>query len=655
MNIFDSFRLVLALPFRHACTMLLGVVMLITTSFAQALPTITLQEVASGFQAPLELVNSGDGSGRLFVVEKGGKIKILSGGAVNAAPFLDISTAIATTGERGLLGLAFHPQYSTNKAFYVYYTSLPDGALTIARYLRSTTDALQADPASGVVILTIPHAANDNHNGGHIAFGADGNLYIGTGDGGGGGDPEKNGQNLSTLLGKMLRISVDGGTNYTIPSTNPYAASSCVSGANACPEVWAFGLRNPWKFSFDRSNGDLFIGDVGQGLYEEVDYVPANAASGKNFGWNAFEGLHCYAATTCSIAAGLAQHTPPVIEYGHDNTDFGGSSITGGYRHRGTVSTALNGYYFYGDFVSKRLWVATPNPNGVWAPEFSQIAPSNISSFGEDESGELYLVAYSSGKIYAIKGAAAPVARVASDFNGDGKSDLLVQSVSGTTSAWLMNGTAVSSAANLISNDPNWTITHTADFNGDGKADILWRHTDGRVAMWLMDGTSLTSGAGLLGAGSGWSVSHVADFNGDGKADILYRHTDGRIAMWLMDGTNLTAGAGLLGAGSGWSVSHTGDFNGDGKADILYRHTDGRIAMWLMDGTNLTAGAGLLGAASGWSVTHTGDYNGDGKSDIVYRHTDGRIAMWLMNGLSLTSGAGITGAGSALMVVPPAP
>ncbi len=241
------------------------------------------------------------------------------------------------------------------------------------------------------------------------------------------------------------------------------------------------------------------------------------------------------------------------------------------------------------------------------------------------------------------------------DFNGDGKADILWRHTDGRIALWLMNGTSLTAGAGLLGAGSGWSVSHVADFNGDGRADILWRHTDGRIAMWLMDGTSLISGAGLLGAGSGWSVSHVGDFNGDGKADILYRHTDGRIAMWLMDGTNLTAGAGLLGAGSGWSVSHTGDFNGDGKADILYRHTDGRIAMWLMDGTNLTAGAGLLGAASGWSVTHTGDYNGDGKSDIVYRHTDGRIAMWLMNGLSLTSGAGITGAGSALMVVPPAP
>ncbi len=236
--------------------------------------------------------------------------------------------------------------------------------------------------------------------------------------------------------------------------------------------------------------------------------------------------------------------------------------------------------------------------------------------------------------------------RRAMDISGDGKSDLMVQSAVGTTTAWLMNGTTINSAANLIASDPNWTLTHTADFNGDGKVDLLWRHTDGRVAMWLMNGTGLISGAGLLGANSGWTVTHVADFDGDGRADILFRHTDGRIALWLMNGTSLTSGAGLLGANSGWVVTHAADFNGDGKADILFRHTDGRVAMWLMDGTTLTSGAGLLEAASGWTVTHTADFNGDGKADILYRHTDGRVAIWLMNGTALTSGAGLLEAAS---------
>jgi len=215
--------------------------------------------------------------------------------------------------------------------------------LTVAGYLRDATNAMLADISSGAVLLAIPHPTYQNHNVGHFAFGSDGYLYIGTG---GGGDPDRNGQKLTTRLAKMLRISVNGGIGYSIPSTNPYAFSVCETALNPCPEILAYGLRNPWKFSCDRDNGDLFIGDVGQNNYEEVNYVSAGSAAGKNFGWNVFEGTRCYAASSCSVAPGLAPHSPPVIEYGHDNTNFVGFSITGGYRHRGTRSTALNGYYF---------------------------------------------------------------------------------------------------------------------------------------------------------------------------------------------------------------------------------------------------------------------------------------------------------------------
>ena len=642
MNSLKRFPGSTVLSVRQIFTALVAFAGLITSGWSGAAPNIVLQEVASGFQTPLELVNSGDGSGRLFVAEQGGAVKILSNGVVNATAFLDISSIIASGGERGLLGLAFHPQYSSNRAFYVYYTRASDGALTIARYLRNATNPLLADPASGAVILTIPHPNYQNHNGGHLAFGPDGYLYIGTGDGGGGGDPDKNGQKLATRLAKMLRISVNGGTGYTIPATNPYASSNCDTAANPCPEIWAYGLRNPWKFSFDRSNGDLFIGDVGQGAYEEVNYVPSGSASGRNFGWNVYEGTRCYAATSCSIASGLAPHSPPVIEYGHDNTDFGGFSVTGGYRHRGTRSTSLNGYYFYGDFSSQRLWVAKPNPNGVWTPEFSQIAPSSISSFGEDEAGELYLVGYGTGKIYAIKGdAVSPSVKAPYDLNGDGKSDLLTQSTTGATSVWLMNGITITSAANLLANEPSWSISHIADFNGDGKADILWRNTNGAVAVWLMNGTTVISTMGLLAPNADWQVSHLGDFNGDGKADILWRNNNGAVNLWLMNGTTVISAVGLLAPNADWQVSHLGDFNGDGKADILWRNANGAVNLWLMNGASVVAASALLGPTAEWRVSHLGDLDGDGKIDIIWRNNNGAVNLWLMNGTTVISAVGL--------------
>ncbi len=375
-------------------------------STALAAPLVALRQVAQGLSLPVELASANDGSDRLFVVEQNGRIKIFSGGAILPTAFLDISSGVISAGgERGLLGLAFHPQYASNGAFYVFYTRTGDGALTISRYLRDPNNANVALPASGTPILSIPHAAFANHNGGHIAFGPDGHLYIGTGDGGSGGDPDRNGQNLQSRLGKLLRIAVDGGTGYTIPAGNPYAGSTC---ATACPEIWAYGLRNPWKFSFDRQTGDLFIGDVGQGAVEEIDFQPAAAAGGRNYGWGVYEGNNCYndsyfgAAGAC---AALTAHTRPILTYLHDSN--GGIAVTGGYRYRGASSPALQGYYIYGDYSSRRIFAAKPDANDAWTPEVLLPPPASvnsISSFGEDESGELYLVDYGNGKIWAIDG-----------------------------------------------------------------------------------------------------------------------------------------------------------------------------------------------------------------------------------------------------------
>ena len=378
-----------------ACRVICALGLLLLAALAQAAaPAVSLRLVAGGFAQPLGITHAGDRSGRLFVTEKTGRIRIVKNGVVNGQPFLDVSDRIATSGERGLLGLAFHPQYAVNRRFFVFYTGRTDGALTVASFLASLADPDRADATSEQVLLTVPHPSFDNHNGGNLAFGPDGFLYVATGDGGSGGDPTNNAQNLASRLGKLLRLDVNGGSAYTVPASNPFAAGPA-------PEIWAYGLRNPWRFSFDRATGDLFIGDVGQDRFEEVDYQPREAGGGQNYGWHVFEGTACYVpASGCA----LANHTPPVITYGRAL----GQAVTGGYVYRGVTSRDLYGYYLYGDFSSNSLWAARRTSIG-WTNE-SVPVPANtldgISSFGEDESGEIHVASLSNGRIYALQGPA---------------------------------------------------------------------------------------------------------------------------------------------------------------------------------------------------------------------------------------------------------
>ena len=366
-------------------------------------PPITPQPFVSGLSAPVEIAHANDSSGRLFVVEQAGRIRIVRSGQLVATPFLDVSAAnggpVRAGGEEGLLGLAFHPAYAANGRFYVFYTRAlagdPGNEIVVARYTRSGTNPDIADPASGSIVITIAHPQFTNHNGGKLAFGPDGYLYVAVGDGGGGGDPFNTGQNLSELRGKILRIDVDGGTPYAIPPTNPFGN-----------EIWAYGLRNPWRFSFDRETGDLFIGDVGDGSWEEIDFEPRGSAGGRNYGWRVFEGTHCgNPSTGCS----LGNHVPPIIEYGHNAS--GGFSVTGGYRYRGGALPALRGFYVYGDFVSDRIWAAEPTGSGTWVTTEVASVP-NVSTFGEDENGELYAANLSAGTIVRLTPAATTIPRL---------------------------------------------------------------------------------------------------------------------------------------------------------------------------------------------------------------------------------------------------
>ena len=348
---------------------------------------VRLESVVSGLTQPLDLVNAGDGSGRLFILEKGGTVRILQNGVLAAEPFLDLSAEVTTNSERGLLGIAFAPNYAQSGLFYVDYTDL-NGDTVVAEY-KVSSDPAKADPASETTLLRIPQPES-NHNGGNLAFGPDHLLYIGTGDGGGAGDQHGqsgNGQSLDTLLGKLLRIQVGAGAAYTVPADNPF-----VSTEGAQPEIWAYGLRNPWRFSFDRATGDLYIGDVGQNAYEEIDFQAAGSSGGQNYGWRTVEGLHCYSPSNCD-QTGL---TLPVLEYPHSE----GNSVTGGYVYRGAALPELVGQYIYGDFGSGRIWRAQ-RQGDEWTNELLLESGLNIASFGEDEAGELYVVAID-GDVYRL-------------------------------------------------------------------------------------------------------------------------------------------------------------------------------------------------------------------------------------------------------------
>ena len=348
------------------------------------LVSLTLQEVASGLNGPV-YATSPPGDARLFIVEQPGRIRIVQGGSLLATPFLDITSRVGTGGERGMLSVAFHPQYAANGFFYVYFTGT-DGAIRVERFTVSA-NANVANAASAKVILTVPHPRS-NHNGGLAMFGPDGMLYLGLGDGGGGGDPDLNGQNVNSLLGKLLRIDVNSGDPYGIPSGNPFATRT-----DARREIWAYGLRNPWRFAFDRSAGNLYVADVGQNALEEVNVVPSTRA-GVNYGWNITEGSSCYNAASCN-RNGLEL---PVLEYGHGNNQC---SVTGGFVYRGTAIPQLAGTYFYADYCAG--WVKSFTYNGAAADQrdwnFGSIG--NVTSFGEDSSGEIYITS-SNGRVYKI-------------------------------------------------------------------------------------------------------------------------------------------------------------------------------------------------------------------------------------------------------------
>ena len=405
---------------------LFGVV-LAACSATPAWPEIQIEQIANSLQAPVYLTHAGDGSSRLFIVESPGRIRVIQNGAIQIEPFLDISDRVLSpaslptaSGEQGFLGLAFPPGFTQKDYFYVYYTRL-DGDNVLARFCLSP-DPNRAEVNSEQVLLLLEHSAHPEHNAGQLAFGPDGYLYVGTGDSGGAGDPLNTAQDPASLLGKILRIDVEGSASsqggaaqhqpelcervglptslspaYQIPPDNPFLQTP-----TSRPEIWAMGLRNPWRFSFDRLTGDLYITDVGQDSREEINYQPGGFAGGANYGWDMLEGSQCYTDLADSImdAEQKCGQQPgfvyPILEYPHGVEETEGCAITGGYIYQGQENPALERIYFYADFCLGKIW-GLRYWKGHWENQLLLDTPLQISSFGEDETGELYLAHLGSG------------------------------------------------------------------------------------------------------------------------------------------------------------------------------------------------------------------------------------------------------------------
>jgi glucose/arabinose dehydrogenase len=699
---------------------------------AGALPaagqSLQIQPFATGLSFPVAFLGDPTAANRHFVVEKTGLIRVLVNGVPQSTPFLDLTSLVSGGSEQGLLGMALDPNYATNRRFYVFFTRQDDpgtlcspvntgcefGGLVVARYTRSVADPLVAN-ATGFrfrwgsptgrdyiehfnVSEPSQYANFSNHNGGTLAFGPDGYLYIGTGDGGGGYDRANNAQNPNLLLGKMLRIDVNvtdaNAQGYQVPPDNPFVDNDPI---DALPEIWAFGVRNPWKFSFDDpsrgGSGAMWIADVGQDRWEEINREPAGQG-GQNYGWRIREGsrvefIESHRVPGTQPAWGTeASLTNPVFEYSHvaGEAPIQGRSVTGGYIYRGSdLSARWRGRYFFADFVSARIWSAQV---AAGTGAFSDIVDHtdawggmNVSSFGVDQRGELYIVRYgasNAGVVYRLcEVFAAGGLTTFSAAGGTGTLAITTQPGCATTVSstvpWL--GAVSDSTANgartvVFRVAPNAggtrqtditvaglrvSVTQTSaapvvgDLDNNGMADLLWHHADGRTAVWLMNRARMIA-AEPLGPGSladtGWRMAASGDFNRDGNSDVLFQHQgDGRLAVWFMSGSVLLA-ADAVTPGSvpdvNWKIRGAADFDRDGWPDLAWQHqTSGAIAVWLMNGIRLRSAINFSPgsvADLNWRIVGTGDMNADGHMDLVWQHqANGSLATWLMNGTAMRS------------------
>ena len=563
---------------------------------------VSLQQVANDLGPVTGITNAGDG--RLFLTIRTGRIVILENGAVRPQPFLDIHDKTTTDGERGLLSTAFHPQYAENGFFFVNYTNI-QGDTVIARYQVSASDPDRADPASGRILLIIEQPFS-NHNGGQVQFGPDGYLYIGMGDGGSAYDPACRAQDPATLLGKMLRIDVDqnvaGPPYYGIPASNPFR------GAGDPPdEVWASGLRNPWRFSFDRETGDLWIGDVGQDRREEIDFQPVSSRGGENYGWKVMEGTLCSSSSSCPAstpACGSNAYTLPVLEYSHDAA----CSVTGGYVYRGGSLPQLRGSYIFGDLCSGAIWAAERSGGGFTVRTVSgQI--QQLTTFGEDANGELYAAGLQ-GQLYRFSGQAA------------GGSPETVGLYNPQTALFqLKTRNTASAAVRNVRFGPRrsaW-LPLAGDWNGDGKsAPGLY---DPASSTFRLKNTLTGNAADVIlqvASPSPHALPLAGDWDGDGKDTVGLYDPDTRTFRLK----NSLSGSGFdvsfaFGPSLSGLLPVAGDWDGDGK-DTVGLFDPVHAVFYLTNGSQDAAPDFEIqfGNPGRGSIPVIGDWNGDGRDDL---------------------------------------
>ncbi|MBV6497681.1 MAG: hypothetical protein DYH05_05095 [Acidobacteria bacterium ACB1] len=589
---------------KNFALLLIAIIFATVGVFAQPQPapyTPRLQTFTTGPSSPVLIRSANDGSGRLFVVQQSGTIRVFLPGQRTSEQFIDISTKISAGGERGLLGLTFHPDFATNGKFYVNYTASGSGTTVVAEYTTTTGtgDSNTGNPNSERILFQVPQPFS-NHNGGMVEFGPDGYLYIGMGDGGSGNDPGNRAQNRSLLLGKMLRIDPDSvSPAYQIPPGNPFTGANtarCDNGSttagNTCQEIWSIGMRNPWRWSFDRLNGSLWVADVGQGSLEELDIV----TGGGNYGWRVYEGNSC---TNLDPSLCIpANYQMPFYQYSHSS---GRCSVTGGYVYRGTQGSLPYGAYVFGDYCSGEIWYWYNNQATL-----VQNTPRNVFSFGEDELGELYVV-YGNGQIDKIVRAKA-----SADFDGDLKTDFAVYRPS-ETNWYIRNSSNGGVSVQQFGNAAD--VPTPDDFDGDNIADIaVFRPAEGN--WYYISSSSSTFTA--LHFGADGDVPAAGDFDGDRKADpTVFRPSTG--AWYTLRSTD--AGFSATQFGLNGDIPQAADFDGDGRSDIaVFRPSTGVwYALYSLNGGFMATQFGLDG-----DVPVAGDRDGDGKADIiVFRPSNG--------------------------------